>query len=91
LYVNFLPAGDLALQTEDDIAVSGKLVELWTQFALTGSPTPQDGVWTPLNRTSADQSLNYAIIDHKKVRDTAHHPEKAQVDLPAAVSGKNLL
>ncbi len=67
----YLPKGDLALQTEDDIAVSGKLVELWTQFALTGSPTPQVGVWAPINRTSADKSLNYAIIDHKKVRDTA--------------------
>ncbi len=67
----YLSKGDLALQTEDDIAVSGKLVELWTQFALTGSPTPEGGLWTPLNRTSADQSLSHAIIDHKKVRDTA--------------------
>ncbi len=66
----FLPKGDLALQTEDDIAVSSKLVELWTQFALTGSPTPQGGLWAPINRTSAHQSLNHAIIDHKKVSDT---------------------
>ena len=31
--------GDLALQTEEDIRVSRKLVRLWTNFAKTGRPT----------------------------------------------------
>ena len=31
--------GDLALQTEEDITVSRKLVRLWTNFAKTGKPT----------------------------------------------------
>ena len=37
--------GDLALQTEEDIAVSRKLVQLWTNFAKTGRPT--EGWITP--------------------------------------------
>ena len=31
--------GDLALQTEDDIRMSRKLVQLWTNFAKNGKPT----------------------------------------------------
>ena len=31
--------GDLALQTPEDIAVSRKLVKIWTNFARTGKPT----------------------------------------------------
>ena len=34
--------GDLALQTEEDITVSRKLVHLWTNFAKTGKPTEGD-------------------------------------------------
>ena len=31
--------GDLALQTEEDIQVSKKLVDVWTHFAKYGRPT----------------------------------------------------
>ena len=35
--------GDLALQTEEDITVSRKLVRLWANFARTGQPTEGRG------------------------------------------------
>ena len=32
--------GDLALQTEDDLAAGRRLVQAWARFVTTGSPAP---------------------------------------------------
>jgi len=54
--------GDLALQTEDDIRMSRKMLELWTEFAATGNPT-KDGSWSPVG-----EKLEYAVIDQNELR-----------------------
>jgi len=56
--------GDLALQTEEDIQVSSKLLELWTTFATTGTPA-SDKVWPPADDVTKPK---YAVIDHKEIR-----------------------
>merc|ERR1719383_960413 len=56
--------GDLALNTEEDIHVSRKLLELWTNFAATGHPST-DGVWPPAEDS---EKPKYAVIDSKEIR-----------------------
>jgi hypothetical protein len=66
LYTVWLYIGDLALQTEDDITVSNKLVDMWARFAQTGSPTA-DGSWAPVGKNAVDGGIKYAVIDSKQV------------------------
>eukprot|EP00092_Neocalanus_flemingeri_P012684 GFUD01013668.1.p1 GENE.GFUD01013668.1~~GFUD01013668.1.p1 ORF type:complete len:641 (+),score=136.04 GFUD01013668.1:337-2259(+) len=56
--------GDLALQTEDDIQVSQKLVQLWTHFAKHGRPTEDDS-WKSVQES---KKMEYAIIDSGEIR-----------------------
>merc|ERR1712002_1042422 len=55
--------GDLALQVEDDIEVSKKMLSLWTEFAKNGNPT-KDGRWAPVE----NDNIKYAVLDEKEVR-----------------------
>jgi len=56
--------GDLALQTEDDIRMSRKLVQLWTNFAKNGKPTEDDS-WKSVQELKKPE---YAIIDAEEIR-----------------------
>jgi len=56
--------GDLALQTEEDITVSRKMLEMWTTFAITGNPTPS-GTWKPAGN---DEEFQFAVLDSDKLR-----------------------
>ncbi|XP_023336026.1 uncharacterized protein LOC111707202 isoform X2 [Eurytemora carolleeae] len=55
--------GDLALQTEDDINVSNKLLKMLVEFAGTGKPS-KDNIWKPAEL----ENLSYAVLDSKEVR-----------------------
>jgi len=55
--------GDMALQTEEDILVSRKLLELWTEFAVSGKPST-DRVWKPVDA----ENVKYAVLDSKEIR-----------------------
>jgi len=56
--------GDLALQVENDIEVSKKMLSLWTEFAKNGNPT-KDGSWAPVE---SSDNIKYAVLDEKEVR-----------------------
>jgi len=56
--------GDLALQTDDDIKMSRKLVQLWTNFAKYGRPT-QDDSWKSVQELNKHE---YAILDAGEIR-----------------------
>jgi len=56
--------GDLALQVENDIEVSKKMLNLWTEFAKNGNPT-KDGSWAPVE---SSDNIKYAILDENEVR-----------------------
>jgi len=56
--------GDLALQTDDDIRMARKLVQLWTNFAKNGRPT-EDDTWKSVQELKKHE---YAIIDAGEIR-----------------------
>ncbi len=48
------------------MAVSRKLVDLWSNFARTGAPT-QEGAWSPVDKDRTEERIQYAVIDSKEV------------------------
>jgi len=76
--------GDLALQTDEDIEVSKKLVQLWTNFAKNGRPI-EDGSWKSVQQS---KKIEYAIIDSGEIR--MEYPKEFSVKVELIQSMFNL-
>lgn len=56
--------GDFSIQTLEDEVVSEKLLQMWTDFAKTGNPTP-DGSWKSVQESG---KIEYAVVDSEPLR-----------------------